>query len=40
VEAVAAVEIAARSGEARAESVAAVVAIGNRLYAVLTKLIR
>ncbi len=40
VEAVAAVEIAARVGEARAEAVAGVVRIGNRLYAMLTKLIR
>ena len=39
VEAVAAVEIAARVGEARAEGVAPVVKLGNLLYAMLTRLI-
>ena len=39
VEAVAAVEIAARAGDARAECVAEVVELGNHLYAMLTKLI-
>ncbi len=40
VEAVAAVEIAARAGEAREASVALVVGVGNKLYAVLSRLIR
>jgi four helix bundle protein len=40
IEAVAAVEIAVQGGEARAESGARVVALGNELYAMLTKLIR
>jgi four helix bundle protein len=40
VEAVAATEIAALSGEARTEAVARAIALGNELYAMLTKLIR
>jgi four helix bundle protein len=40
VEAVAATEIASLSGEARREVVPRVVALGNELYAMLTKLIR
>ncbi len=40
VEAVAAVEIAARAGEAPEASVALVVGVGNKLYAVLSRLIR
>ena len=40
VEAVAAVEIASLNGEARCELVPRVVALGNELYAMLTKLIR
>jgi four helix bundle protein len=40
VEAVAATEIAALSGEACRELVPRVVALGNELYAMLTKLIR
>jgi len=40
VEAVAATEIAALSGEARCEVVWRVIALGNELYAMLTKLIR
>ncbi len=40
VEAVAAVEIAVRAGEARPGAVAGVIGVGNRLYAMLTRLIR
>ena len=40
VEAIAAVEIAAESGDARREAVVRVLAIGSGLYAVLTKLVR
>jgi hypothetical protein len=40
VEAVAAVEIAALTGEACNQVVPPVVALGNELYAMLTKLIR
>ena len=40
VEAVAAIEIASLTGEARHEVVPRVVALGNELYAMLTKLIR
>ena len=40
VEAVAAIEIAALSGEASREAVPRVVALGNELCAMLTKLIR
>ena len=40
VEAIAAVEIAHESGDARRDSVAQVLAIGGKLYWVLTKLVR
>ena len=40
VEAVAATEIAALSGDACAEVLPRVLALGNELYAMLTKLIR
>ncbi len=40
VEAVAAIEIAARVGDTRAECAAQVVALGNKLYAMLTNLVR
>jgi four helix bundle protein len=40
IEAVAAVEIAAHGGEARAETLPRVVALGTELYAMLTGLVR
>jgi hypothetical protein len=40
VEAIAAVEIALESGDARREAVSRVLLIGGKLYAVLSKLVR